>query len=158
MQLTMAAVDEIRSAGKRAAVVGTGADRRHAAARATYRKAGFTPWPNEQLYLLLDDADAAGPYQGGNRPPCDESRPDRRARRNVFRVSEQTVDGLFTHAEGSHHQPPQRGRRFRQHLAEIRPGTALAKTGEWSAGKQHDVVLGVDRAGDAEVEAGVDHG
>ncbi len=54
-QLTMAAVDQIRGAGKRVAVVGTGADRGHAAARATYRKAGFTPWPSEQLYLLLDD-------------------------------------------------------------------------------------------------------
>ena len=56
MQLTMVAVDMIRRAGKRCAVVGTGADRGHAAARATYRKAGFTPWPSEQLYLLLDDA------------------------------------------------------------------------------------------------------
>ena len=54
-QLTMAAVDQIRGAGKRVAVVGTGAERGHAAARATYRKAGFTPWPSEQLYLLLDD-------------------------------------------------------------------------------------------------------
>jgi len=56
VQLTMAAVDMIRDAGKRCAVVGTGADRGHAAARATYRKVGFTPWPSEQLFLLLDDA------------------------------------------------------------------------------------------------------
>ena len=56
VQLTMAAVDMIRDSGKRCAVVGTGADRGHAAARATYRKVGFTPWPSEQLFLLLDDA------------------------------------------------------------------------------------------------------
>jgi uncharacterized protein YhfF/GNAT superfamily N-acetyltransferase len=54
-RLTLAAVDQIRAAGKRAAVVGTGADPGHAPARATYRKAGFTSWPAEQFYLLLDD-------------------------------------------------------------------------------------------------------
>ena len=53
--LTTAAVEQIRAAGKRAAVVGTGADPGHAAARATYRKAGFVPWPSEQFYLLLDE-------------------------------------------------------------------------------------------------------
>jgi hypothetical protein len=29
----------------------------HAAARATYRKAGFTPVPSEHLFLLLDGDD-----------------------------------------------------------------------------------------------------
>jgi ribosomal protein S18 acetylase RimI-like enzyme len=53
--LTHEAIAQIRAAGKRLAVVGTGADPGHAAARATYRKVGFIPWPNEQLYLLLDD-------------------------------------------------------------------------------------------------------
>ena len=56
LQLTMAAVDHIRRAGTRAAVVGTGGDPGHAAARTIYRKAGFTAWPSEQLYLLLDAA------------------------------------------------------------------------------------------------------
>lgn len=60
-QLTMAAIDQIRQAGKRAAVVGTGGDPGHAAARATYRKAGFTPWPSEHFYLLLDDPDHPDP-------------------------------------------------------------------------------------------------
>ncbi len=59
-KLTVEAIDQIRAAGKRVAVVGTGADPGHAAARATYRKAGFTPWPSEQLYLLLDDDGGAG--------------------------------------------------------------------------------------------------
>jgi ribosomal protein S18 acetylase RimI-like enzyme len=54
-KLTVEAIRQIRAAGKHVAVVGTGADPGHAAARATYRKAGFIPWPNEQLYLLLDD-------------------------------------------------------------------------------------------------------
>jgi ribosomal protein S18 acetylase RimI-like enzyme len=53
-QLTQAAVDQIQAAGKRVAVVGTGGDPGHAPARATYRKAGFVPWPSEQFYLLLD--------------------------------------------------------------------------------------------------------
>jgi ribosomal protein S18 acetylase RimI-like enzyme len=53
-QLTVAAVEDIRRAGKRAAVVETGGDRAHAPARATYHKAGFTPFPSERFYLLLD--------------------------------------------------------------------------------------------------------
>ena len=53
-QLTNAAIDVIRAAGKRVAIVGTGADPGHAPARATYRKAGFTSWPSEQFYKLLD--------------------------------------------------------------------------------------------------------
>jgi ribosomal protein S18 acetylase RimI-like enzyme len=57
--LTVEAIAQIRAAGRRVAVVGTGADPGHAAARATYRKAGFVPWPNEQLYLLLDDGGGA---------------------------------------------------------------------------------------------------
>jgi N-acetylglutamate synthase-like GNAT family acetyltransferase len=42
-RLTLAAVEQLREAGKRAVVVGTGGDPGHAAARATYHKAGFTP-------------------------------------------------------------------------------------------------------------------
>ena len=57
-QLTTAAVDVIREAGFALALVGTGGDQGHAAARATYRKAGFTPLPGEQLFLLLRDDDA----------------------------------------------------------------------------------------------------
>jgi ribosomal protein S18 acetylase RimI-like enzyme len=53
--LTEAAVKVIREAGFAIALVGTGGDPGHAAARATYRKAGFTPVPSEHLYLLLDD-------------------------------------------------------------------------------------------------------
>ena len=56
-QLTAAAVDVIRDAGFELATVGTGGDPGHAAARATYRKAGFTPLPGEQLFLLLHDDD-----------------------------------------------------------------------------------------------------
>jgi ribosomal protein S18 acetylase RimI-like enzyme len=52
-RLTEAAVDVIRDAGCSLAIVGTGADRGHATARATYRKVGFIPVPGEQLYLLL---------------------------------------------------------------------------------------------------------
>jgi ribosomal protein S18 acetylase RimI-like enzyme len=54
-QLTLAAVEQLREAGKRAVVVGTGGDPGHAAARATYHKAGFTPLPSEFFYLLLDE-------------------------------------------------------------------------------------------------------
>ena len=57
-QLTTAAVDIIRAAGFALAMVGTGGDPGHMAARATYRKAGFTPLPGEQLFLLLRDDDA----------------------------------------------------------------------------------------------------
>lgn len=53
-QLTTEAIAQIRAAGKRLAIVATGADPGHAAARATYRKAGFIPWPSEQLYKLLE--------------------------------------------------------------------------------------------------------
>jgi ribosomal protein S18 acetylase RimI-like enzyme len=57
-RLTEAAVDVIRAAGFAIALVGTGGDPGHAAARATYRKAGFTPVPSEHLYLLLGDRNA----------------------------------------------------------------------------------------------------
>jgi ribosomal protein S18 acetylase RimI-like enzyme len=53
-QLTRAAIEVIRAAGRRAAVVETGGDTGHAAARATYHKTGFTPFPSERFYLLLD--------------------------------------------------------------------------------------------------------
>jgi len=56
-QLTTAAVGVIRDAGFAIALVGTGGDPGHAAARATYRKAGFTPVPSEHLFLLLDGDD-----------------------------------------------------------------------------------------------------
>ena len=56
-RLTTAAVDVIREAGFAFATVGTGGDQGHAAARATYCKAGFTPLPGEQLFLLLRDND-----------------------------------------------------------------------------------------------------
>ena len=52
--LTQAGIEMIREAGFPLALVGTGGDPGHAAARATYRKAGFTPVPGEQLYLLLE--------------------------------------------------------------------------------------------------------
>jgi ribosomal protein S18 acetylase RimI-like enzyme len=55
--LTQAGVDMIRDAGFPIALVGTGGDPGHAAARATYRRAGFTPVPSEHLYLLLDGSD-----------------------------------------------------------------------------------------------------
>jgi ribosomal protein S18 acetylase RimI-like enzyme len=54
-RLTDDAVEQIRRAGKRVAVVETGGDAAHAPARATYRAAGFTPFPSERFYLLLDD-------------------------------------------------------------------------------------------------------
>lgn len=55
--LTTAAVEVIREAGFTLALVGTGGDPGHAAARATYRKAGFTPVPSEHLFLLLEGDD-----------------------------------------------------------------------------------------------------
>jgi ribosomal protein S18 acetylase RimI-like enzyme len=58
-QLTTAAIDHIRQAGRLAAVVETGGDRGHAPARRTYRKAGFTSFPSERFYLLLDHPAAA---------------------------------------------------------------------------------------------------
>ena len=54
-RLTEAAVERIREAGKRVAVVDTGGDPGHAAARATYAKAGFVAWQSHRFYRLLDD-------------------------------------------------------------------------------------------------------
>lgn len=51
--LTAHAVDQIRAAGRMLAVVETGGDPGHAAARATYDKAGFVPLPAERYYLAL---------------------------------------------------------------------------------------------------------
>lgn len=51
--LTQHAVDQIRAAGRELAVVETGGDPGHAAARATYEKAGFVSLPAERYYLLL---------------------------------------------------------------------------------------------------------
>lgn len=48
------AMAEMRQAGMRAATVGTGADDSHAAARAAYEKAGFSPGiPNLYYYRML---------------------------------------------------------------------------------------------------------
>ncbi|GAA3460618.1 GNAT family N-acetyltransferase [Saccharothrix longispora] len=52
--LTGYAVERLRAAGVVLAVVGTGGDPGHAAARATYEKAGFTPFPQVQYYKRLD--------------------------------------------------------------------------------------------------------
>ena len=53
LQLTNFGVERLRQAGKRMAIVGTGGDPGHAAARATYTKAGFTKFSAEQYYLML---------------------------------------------------------------------------------------------------------
>jgi ribosomal protein S18 acetylase RimI-like enzyme len=51
--LTQHAVDQIRAAGRALAMVETGGDPGHAAARATYEKAGFVSLPAERYFLLL---------------------------------------------------------------------------------------------------------
>lgn len=51
--LTEHAVDQIRAAGRALAMVETGGDPGHAAARATYEKAGFVSLPAERYFLLL---------------------------------------------------------------------------------------------------------
>lgn len=51
--LTEHAVERIRSTGRKLAVVETGGDPGHAAARATYEKAGFISLPAERYYLLV---------------------------------------------------------------------------------------------------------
>jgi len=53
--LTEAAVERMRAAGKRMAVVETGSNPGHAPARATYEKAGFVAWPSHKFYRLLDE-------------------------------------------------------------------------------------------------------
>jgi len=47
------ALDRMREAGARLAVVGTGGDPGHAPARAAYEKAGFTPLPLVRYYQAL---------------------------------------------------------------------------------------------------------
>lgn len=51
--LTEHAVDQTRAAGRELVVVETGGDPGHAAARATYEKAGFVGMPAERYYLVL---------------------------------------------------------------------------------------------------------
>ncbi len=51
--LTQHAVEQIRAAGRELVVVETGGDPGHAAARATYEKAGFVSLPAERYYLLV---------------------------------------------------------------------------------------------------------
>lgn len=51
--LTQHAVEQIRAARRELVVVETGGDPGHAAARATYEKAGFVSLPAERYYLLL---------------------------------------------------------------------------------------------------------
>ena len=51
--LTTHAVEHIRTAGRGLALVETGGDSGHAAARATYQKAGFVSLPAERYYLAL---------------------------------------------------------------------------------------------------------
>jgi ribosomal protein S18 acetylase RimI-like enzyme len=55
--LTRFAVDQMRAAGRRLAIVNTGGDPGHAPARATYERAGFTSLPAEQYFLALDPTD-----------------------------------------------------------------------------------------------------
>ncbi|MEU4741794.1 GNAT family N-acetyltransferase [Actinosynnema sp. NPDC023658] len=52
--LTDLALDLLRRAGVALAVVGTGGDPGHAAARRTYERAGFTPFPQVRYYRRLD--------------------------------------------------------------------------------------------------------
>jgi ribosomal protein S18 acetylase RimI-like enzyme len=54
--LTEAAMEQMRAAGRRLAIVGTGGDAGHAPARATYERAGFTYLPQRQYFRLLDDS------------------------------------------------------------------------------------------------------
>lgn len=51
--LTAHAVEQIRAAGKTLALVSTGGDPGHAAARATYERAGFRSLPSEQYYRIV---------------------------------------------------------------------------------------------------------
>jgi GNAT superfamily N-acetyltransferase len=52
--LTSFAVQQLRDAGVRLAVVGTGGDRGHAPARRVYEKAGFVGLPLVRYYVRLD--------------------------------------------------------------------------------------------------------
>lgn len=51
--LTKHAVEQIRASGRELVVVETGGEPGHAAARATYEKAGFVSLPAERYYLLV---------------------------------------------------------------------------------------------------------
>jgi len=53
LALTEHGLEQIRAAGKRLAVVGTGGDPGHAAARATYERAGFRGQRSVTYYRLL---------------------------------------------------------------------------------------------------------
>jgi GNAT superfamily N-acetyltransferase len=52
--LTRFAVQQLRDAGVRLAVVGTGGDPGHAPARRVYEKAGFVGLPQVRYYARLD--------------------------------------------------------------------------------------------------------
>jgi ribosomal protein S18 acetylase RimI-like enzyme len=54
LRLTEHAVEQMRAAGRQLAIVNTGGDPGHAAARATYERAGFVSLPAEQYFLLLE--------------------------------------------------------------------------------------------------------
>jgi ribosomal protein S18 acetylase RimI-like enzyme len=53
LQLTQTAIEHMRAAGRQLAIVNTGGDPGHAAARATYERAGFISLPAEQYFLAL---------------------------------------------------------------------------------------------------------
>jgi GNAT superfamily N-acetyltransferase len=55
--LTAFAIEQMRAAGQRLAIVNTGGDAGHAAARATYERAGFRSLPSEQYFLAIDARD-----------------------------------------------------------------------------------------------------
>jgi ribosomal protein S18 acetylase RimI-like enzyme len=57
LALTEHAVEQMRDAGRQLAIVNTGGDPGHAAARATYERAGFVSLPAEQYFLLIGDGD-----------------------------------------------------------------------------------------------------
>lgn len=52
-RLNLAALEAMKAAGMRLAVVGTGGDPSHAPARKSYRKAGYTPLPLVRYYQDL---------------------------------------------------------------------------------------------------------
>jgi ribosomal protein S18 acetylase RimI-like enzyme len=53
-RLTEWAVQQMRDAGRKLAIVNTGGDAGHAPARAVYEKAGFVSLPAEQYFLPID--------------------------------------------------------------------------------------------------------
>lgn len=55
-RLTREALNWLRSAGATMAMVETGADPGHAAARRTYERAGFAPWASIRYFKVLSDA------------------------------------------------------------------------------------------------------